>query len=325
MWPQATAGVTDTRRATNRQRRRLLTALATTVAVPGCSTTQWFDQRATQAGNYRPPLYRLNGPADAPGAGWLLGTVHAPRPDLLPLPAAVAERLDAADMLAVELDVARRAADLHAAFTARAVLPGEQTLEQWLSAPAIRTLRRRFSLGDTRWRALRRLQPWAFTRALHGTNRKQRPARAISLERHLLAVAKRQNKPVLELEQPSAQVDALAGGSIDWQARLLEARAGDDGFWNNNLDRLVSAWRRGDTQDLLAIKDSAFGSDPLHEPLRTRMFADRDARMAIRIREMLGQPTTFFAAVGAFHLIGRHSLPNRLWQHGVRVERIHYH
>lgn len=325
MWRQATAGVTGTRQVTDPRRRQLLAALSATVVAPGCASTRFFDRRSTTPDSYRPPLYRINAPADAPGAGWLLGTVHAPRPDLLPLPAAVSERLAAADVLAVELDVARRAADLHAAFTRRAVLPGEQTLEQWLSPAAIRALRQRFSLTDTRWRALRRLQPWALTRALHGTDRRQRPAGSISLERHLLKVARQQNKPVLELEQPAAQVDALAGGSIQWQAELLEMRATDKRFWNNNLDRLVSAWRRGDTRDLLAIKDNAFGSDALREPLRARMFTERDTKMARRIQDLLGQPATFFAAVGAFHLIGQQSLPNRLWRRGVRVERIHYH
>lgn len=312
---------------TNTRRRALLGALAvaTPVVTPGCSTTRWFDAipDAGSAAAYRPPLYRLVAPASAPGAGWLLGTVHAPRPELLPLPGMIRDRLAAADALAVELDVTRRAAELHQAFTARAVLPADQTLDQWLSPAAVSALRQRFSLGDTRWQALRRLRPWAFTRALHGTDRRRSAVRAISLEEHLLTMARRAQKPVIELEQPDVQIDALAGGSVQWQARLLEARATDPRFWQSDLNRLVGAWRRGDTRQLLALKQRAFGTDPLHAPLHERMFTLRDALMAKRIAHELTQPRTLFAAVGAFHLIGQHSLRDQLHRFGVRVDRVY--
>ncbi|MGB7304520.1 MAG: TraB/GumN family protein [Burkholderiaceae bacterium] len=326
MLQPVTVGETATRPASDERRRWLGSAIAGVAStLNGCASVNWFEVQAPGNQGYHPALYRLNGSAGYPGAGWLLGAIHAGQTDLFPLPEPVMTRFYAADTLAVELNVNRRRAELHAAFSARALLPNSGKINDWVSEPTIRWLQKRFSITDTRWPALSRLQPWALTRALHGTDRSDNPGSVVSVEQHLLLLASQKDKAVMELERPIEQIEALAGGSLRWQAQLLEFRVTDKRFWDNTVPSLIRAWRRGDQTRLLAIKNAAFGADPLLADLRERMFDGRDRLMAQRLSQLLREPRKVFATVGAFHLVGRNNLRTELQQLGITVERIDYH
>jgi|GEM_PF-1972727 len=310
----------ELRRAALRQ----IASISAVAAISGCSSTHWNASVPPRSARLRPPLYRLVAPASFAGTGWLLASIHAGREDLFPLPHAIIDRFNAADELAVELDIPKRKDELKIAFTERAFLPGGQRLDQFVAPSTIRWLKRRFSISDTRWAALSRLQPWAITRALHGSDRPSDAQISLGLETRFTELAIAQNKPVRELESAKDQIRALAGGSVRWQAALLDERVTDAQFWDNKLNRLIRAWGRGDQDGLLQLKIAAFGTDSLRAPLRQRLFEDRDRQMATRLVSLMREPRSVFAVVGAFHLVGQTSLRTRLQQLGVSVQRIEY-
>lgn len=320
--------VSESRRASLRHIARCGTAagVATGVAplISACSSIRWTDSAPLVSSNLRPPLYRLSAPASYPGTGWLLGSIHAGRADLFPLPRTIIDRFAAADELAVELNIPQRRNELKIAFTERAFLPGGQRLEQILEPQTVQWLKRRFAISDSRWAALSRLQPWAITRALHGSDQTASSRISLGLETHFLELAKTQNKPVRELESANDQIRALAGGSIRWQAALLDDRVRNPQFWDNNLNPLIQAWARGDQAGLLKQKMAAFGTDALRAPLRQRLFSDRDNQMAQRLVSLMREPRSVFAVVGAFHLVGQSSLRTQLRKLGVTIQRIEY-
>ena len=58
------------------------------------------------------------------------------------------------------------------------------------------------------------------------------------------------------------------------------------------------------------------------EPFYEAVLYARDRSMADRLLELLAQPGRYFTVVGAGHVVGAGSIPDRLASAGMHVERI---
>lgn len=271
-----------------------------------------------------PPLWRMQAREGAPGSGWLFGSVHAGLDPAEKLPPVVERAWASADVLAIEIDVTARWASLRELYAASALLPSDGTIEALLGADRAGQIREHFGIGEARWSRLRRLAPWALLALLAGQD-PSRGGRApgAGLEARFLESARQRAMPVVELEQPAEQVDALAGiglrAQADWLWRRFESIRHGDGL----AEAIVAAWRAGDEADLARLKDRAWGmagDDPATP--RARMFGERDRRIARRLAGLLERPHTVFTLVGAFHVVGEDGLPGILAGHGIRLERL---
>lgn len=273
---------------------------------------------------YAPPLWRLDPPGvHGAGAGWLLGTLHAGLARQYPWPDAVEHAWRHTRTLAIELDAGLHAATLRAAFAERALLPDGGTLEDRVDAGELRALRWQFGWHDAQWRGLRRLQPWALALQMPDPDEERvETRREHGMEHHLLARARAEGRPVLELETPLEQVEALAGGSFELRWAAVRARAQRVRARADTGARLLAAWRTGDAAALGVLKDEAFGTLAPDDPraaLRERLFGARDRRIAQRVAERLAADERPLVAIGALHLVGDDALGLALGRLGVRV------
>ncbi len=299
-------------------RRRCLLAIAAGIALG--ARAQPPARSAAHAG---PALWRVRAPAGAAGSGWLFGSVHAGLDAAEPLPSLVDQAWARADVLAIEIDVVARWAQLRELYAAAALLPGEDTIEALLGPDRAGRIRAYFGFDDARWAGLRRLAPWALLAILDGEDpRHERRTTRHGIEARFLESARRRALPIVELEQAGEQVAALAGASLEAQAawlwRRFESMARDEGLGA----AIVAAWRAGDEARLAALKTRAWGEAGDPAAPRARMFGERDQRIARRLADLLERPHTVFTLVGAFHLAGDDALPGILADHGVRTERI---
>ena len=71
---------------------------------------------------------------------------------------------------------------------------------------------------------------------------------ALGLDLHFAQRAKREGKPIVELESMAQQMDLFEALPAEVQEDMLRAalEALDDGSLQTELERLVSAWRSGD-------------------------------------------------------------------------------
>ncbi len=228
-----------------------------------------------------------------------------------------------ADVLAIEIDVVARWAQLRDLFAAAALLPDNDTIESLLGAGRAARIREHFGIEETRWARLRRLAPWALLATLAGQDplRRERSARP-GIEPRFIESARHRAMPIVELEQAGEQVDALAGIGLDAQAawlwRRFESMQRGDGL----ADATIAAWRAGDQARMAALKTRAWGEVGDPAAPRAHMFGERDRRIARRLAGLLERPLAVFTLVGAFHLAGEDGLPGILAGHGVRVERV---
>lgn len=287
------------------------------LAAPGCASLRPLDEDAPG-----PPLWRLQH-GDAPGSGWLFGSVHAGLDADERLPPAVEAAWARADVLAIEIDVMARWSQLRDLYAAAAPLPGDDTIEGLLGADRAAAIRTHFDIDEPRWARLRRLAPWALLALLagHEASIAARTARP-GLEARFLEEARRRAMPIVELEQAGEQVEALAGARLEAQADWLWRRFESMRAGERLAEAIVAAWRAGDDARLASLKTDAWGDARDGSGPRARMFGERDRRIAGRLAALLERPRTVFTLVGAFHLVGEDALPGILAGHGVRAERV---
>lgn len=148
---------------------------------------------------------------------------------------------------------------------------------------------------------------------------------ALGLDLHFAQRAKREGKPIVELESMAQQMDLFEALPAEVQEDMLRAalEALDDGSLQTELERLVSAWRSGDASGIeqAMAREMESLDEQSARTLHEELYVRRNRDMAQKIREILAGSAVYFVAVGAGHLIGESGLPNLLEEMGFSVHR----
>lgn len=294
------------------------TLVATALALPGCA----FKHFAPIP--YRPALYEAIHP-QLPGKLVLFGSVHAGIPRFYPLPDAVEAAYRRADRLAIELDVASHIAELRQAIAPMSVYAPGHSLETAVSRQLVSELRAHLKYDAHEWRRTMLMKPWAIALSMVSVDDAGLAASsAQGIEAFMLESARRDRKPILELETATEQAHAFAGGSDNEQEAMLALRLRQLKAFDRTFSHIVDAWRVGDVDRLGALKVHAYPVDGVLGEGHRRVFTERDTRMARRLATIAEQPGTVLVVVGAFHLAGDQSVVTRLRDAGFDVQRIGY-
>lgn len=261
----------------------------------------------------------------------VLGGLHSGLPGFYPLPGALHNVWLRADALMIEIDAQARHAALVEAFRPVVRLPEGMTLEQLIPDPLIAQARALFGWSEARWAELRIMQPWwvanfAFTAPL--PDKRWSPTAEQGLERIMLGEARKRTIPVLELEPPIAQVQALSSRPLAEQGDQFVAWLRDIQRYGAMWPQLLDAWRSGDAGALAQLKARWWGhpDHPMLRALHESAFVERDQAMARSLIEQmwLVPARRPFALVGAFHLVGPNNLIEQLAASGLLLRPLNY-
>ncbi len=253
----------------------------------------------------------------------LLGTFHTSDPRVLALPAPVAEALDRAETLAVEIVLTPRDQQ---AMAFAAMLNDGRSLEEILgpelfarSAIAAQS----YGLGAAQ---LRLFKPWGllslFAMPPEEIQRQQRGVRALDF--HLQGLATSQGKQVIGLETVAEQIDLFDSLSDSEQVMLLKSTL-DELEKNPSLfEDLVRDYL---ARDLTAIQgmmtEMSKGVDPEFHARFIDQLIDRRNVTMVRRAEVLLRQGKGLIAVGALHLPGPKGMLNLLAERGYKVSRVY--
>ncbi|MBL8483578.1 MAG: TraB/GumN family protein [Rhodocyclaceae bacterium] len=260
----------------------------------------------------------------APGGGrvWLFGSVHLCSQQCYPLPDAVRQAFEASPALALELDPT--APHTAARVLERGVYAPDDALVRHLDpAFAADLLDRLSKLGLDR-DALLRMRVWLIAQLITVASAAQA---GYQLEQGIdvwfLGQARSAGKTVLELETPDEQIDSMDGLPDSAQQAML--RQGllylDPARMKREMSRLVSAWQRGDVDQLASLIRAETSVDPDTEKVFESVLTRRNGVMAERIAAYLDSGRQVFVVVGAAHLSGRADILVRLAAMGYQVRR----
>ena len=151
------------------------------------------------------------------------------------------------------------------------------------------------------------------------------------MDRSLIYLAYENNRPVLDVESASFQMNLLNSFSDELYLLLIEAVLDYLDEYGESVDELYSAWLDGDYDAILALNESEEGAEDyteeqlaLVEDYNKALVDDRNVGMAEVALGWLAEGKTVFFAVGTGHMVGDTGLVQLLTDAGCTVERVDY-
>ena len=252
-------------------------------------------------------------------SSFLYGTIHAARPDWMFPGPTVLEAMQSSDTVALELDAldADIQSQLGASLAAMRIEP--------LPAPLARRLEQRRTAECIDAAGWSRLPPEfqiATLTMLAGRRDGLDPAYAIDIV--LAGTAREMGKPVVSLEAPESQTDALQMPTRAGTIALVQSGLDDldAGRSRPLVRRIAKAWVDSDYAELSRYtKWCGCMRTPAERAAMKRLLDDRNPALAEGIDTLHAAGRSVFAAVGSLHLFGTRGLPALLKQRGYKIEQ----
>jgi uncharacterized protein len=267
-------------------------------------------------------LWKVTG---SKGVVYLLGTIHAAKADLYPLPSIIEDSFQKADTLIEEIDISEpaEAARAQRGLIEEGSYPKGDTITNHLSEVTRSHLAAYLKKGDLPEPVVAHMRPWLVSMLVEQLEL-QRMGFDLSygLDQHFLEEARQSHKQIGALEDAGSQLKLLSSLSEEFQDRLLLSTLVDMEKSQDVLDLLTRAWQSGDAVALHELITSSVRDYPQLKPLMTKLLDDRNTAMTAKIEHFLQTPKSYFVAVGAGHLVGEQGILSQLQRRGFRVEQL---
>lgn len=262
-------------------------------------------------------LWRVEGQANSV---YLLGSIHMLREADFPLPDNIERAYTEAEALLMELDMDElNPLAVQRLFFTYGSLPEGSTLASILGPERWQQARRTARSLNVDISMLNSVKPWwaALTivqlqLARLGFDPK------LGLEGHFTRRAAEDGKDVGGLETAEFQIRLFDEMSEDRQVEMLLKSLDDAATLEQDMEQLLAAWRRGDTESLTELKETSFKDFP---ELYAALIKKRNERWVEALRDKLEKQDDYLVVVGALHLVGEDGVPAALARLGYKVVR----
>ncbi|MEX0899642.1 MAG: TraB/GumN family protein [Gammaproteobacteria bacterium] len=269
---------------------------------------------------------------DASGLAWrvtapdgahlyLVGTVHAARPDFYPLPIRITDAFEAADALTMEVNTTLIDPGAAARFgREHGTLSGGRTLEELLGNEDWRRASEWGRKLGIPQRRLSMMRPWLAAVSLVSLEiRRIGLDSALGMEMHFAARAVERGMPIVELETLVEQLSALSNLSPEAEVAFLKQSLTTADEFAASVNDIVDSWLAGDADAMKRVlEDSYEGADEVYDAVMRA----RNQRWLPAIERMIESEEVHFVAVGALHMVGEDGLVRLLEARGYNVERL---
>jgi uncharacterized protein len=252
------------------------------------------------------------------GLVYLLGSVHQLRATDHPLHPVLDQVFERADQVAFEIDLdeAMSAAVLLLGVQ-KGTFPQPDNLAAHLSEQTYARVVQYAQANGIRFYDLYR--PWFLNQVLIAQElSKAGFAADFGVDTYFFELAQDQGKPIKALEEASFQINVLASLPEADQIVAVENFLADPAAAVTQVSDLVSAWKRGDAEELERAVENEFRDDPQSFDL---LLTHRNRNWLPALEGFLQGGQTTVVVVGAAHMVGEQGLVNLLRQRGYDVER----
>jgi uncharacterized protein YbaP (TraB family) len=271
----------------------------------------------------QPLLWRAI-PRSGDGEVHLFGSIHFGREPVSSLDASVELAYAAADVLAVEINVAAiDPARLAQVFSSMGRLGDGVVLADRLPSETYARLRDALVRLSLPAAAFDGFEPWfVYMTLTDAILRAEGYLPEYGVDPYFIARATAERKPIEALETLEYQLGLLAGFDDALQVLLLEQTLDMQPDAALEMDEMMSAWRDGDADALDRVFTREFTQDERLAPVYRKLILDRNRAMAQWIDSRVSSGEDLFVVVGAGHLVGAQGIPELMRALGYRVERV---
>jgi uncharacterized protein YbaP (TraB family) len=247
---------------------------------------------------------------------YLLGSIHVLRPRDYPLAPALLEAYGNAKSVLMEVNLEEMGvAEVQTEMLSSAMLSEGKTLagilgaERYARADALaREVGVELSLFD-------QFAPWFVAEAISQQQLTQLGFQPESgVEMYFMARARTDGKSMAGLETVHDQISVFENMSMDTQADYLLSSLEQAHGLAAEVDSMVNAWQRGDTQWFVNELQSEFGRDPR---LYQSVLVARNRKWVPKIEALLNDDKNYLVIVGTGHLVGPGSVIDLLKKDGI--------
>lgn len=252
---------------------------------------------------------------------YLLGSIHFLKAEAYPLNPAIEDAYDLSDVLVVEANVNNLAALNLSAFMDRALYPGEDRLQEHVSAHTYGLVKKESAALGLPLEMMEKQKPWFLALSLQAMEliRSGYDPR-YGVDAYFLSKVSGKKK-ILELESLEEQIGLLSGFSDREQELFLEYTLENLRSAGAQADAMVRAWASGDAPAMESILNQGFTESAALSPVYEKLIDRRNAKMAARIEGYLASRETYFVIVGAAHLVGKGGIIERIVSRGYPAEQ----
>lgn len=264
----------------------------------------------------RPAMWTVH---SAAGTAYLLGSLHL-------LPGHVHWRtpaIDAAmknsDVFVFEAPLDQRATKQIQNFVrAHGNLPSGVTLTSLLSSAQRKDLKTALKISGVPLSSIDDKQPWLAALVLDVASAfHNRYSLDSGVDRRVYAYAMGHKRRIETLETIPEQLALLDPGDQKLEIKEFDSDMRQIVAEPDTLEKLLSAWEKGDAASVAAIMNAEIAKDP---GAADALLYNRNVKWAAQLKAMLKHHETFFITVGAGHLVGTKSLPDLMRKAGYKVD-----
>jgi uncharacterized protein len=252
---------------------------------------------------------------------YLLGSIHALRPENYPLKPAIEQAYERSKRLVLEIDLGSAAPDkVQALILQKGVYLDGRTLRQSVSEKTFSLLQKQAEEFGLPIQAVERFKPWYAAITLLslklnklGFNQRQ------GVDWYFFSRAKKDHKEVAGLETLEYQFGLFDEMSIADQEEMLLQTLKEMDLLERELDKLVRGWVGGDVNALDTLLLESFRE---HPKVEQSLLIERNRQWLPKVEGYLARGEPCLVVVGAAHLIGSGGLVEILKARGYTVEQM---
>ncbi|MDA0789565.1 MAG: TraB/GumN family protein [Proteobacteria bacterium] len=237
---------------------------------------------------------------------YLLGSMHAMKEDMYPLPGPIMAAFNDSEVIVFEADLGRLTPDeIASIIRQKGTYTPPSSISADLSDETTHLLVDYLRESRISFDQVRYLKPWnlalnigiiELTRLGYKTE--------FGVDQYLQQRARQEGKEIRELESFGEQIEILSNDPIAIQDLTLRETLRSRSTIREELDAMVVAWRHGNADLMYRLAVASMSTNPLLAGQMDKLVTTRNHKMVARIRSYLGQGRDFLVVVGALHMGG---------------------
>ncbi|WP_421167616.1 TraB/GumN family protein [Aeromonas dhakensis] len=247
---------------------------------------------------------------------WLLGSIHAGKPSLYPLPDPIERAWQQSRALVLEVDLTHISQQQWQEMGAITRLVDGKTLKEHIPLDLYRRTIIAAGQNGLTENMLAPLRPWFAAITLTQAALERTDFRsALGVDQHFAKQATDGGKPIIGFETLLEQLGYLASVG-DNQTLMLESTLDELPELEHGFREVMKAWEEGDEATLINLLKSEMAPPKLQAWLEQTLLAERNHNW---LKKWSTLPNESFIVVGALHLYGDQGLLALLEQQGWRI------
>jgi len=273
------------------------------------------------AGANKSCLWKVTSPNQAKNAVYLLGSIHLLKPENYPLKQSLLTAFENSQILLFEINLdSAETPEMQQFLLAKGMYTNDSTLQQSMSPETYAVAEKTVADLGLNIDLMHKFKPWFFSITLMSLKLKQLGFDPNwGVDKWFFDKAKQDHKTIVALETVADQLNLFDQLMTKQGEALILQTLEEFKVLEKEIDQLVLAWNKGDTQKLEALLLKSFKEYP---EIYDSIVLKRNANWLPQIENQFKRQENCLVVVGSGHLIGKNSLIDLLKQKGYSIEQL---